>query len=82
MFKELLRGFNQKGYADTATHYSDNKKSGLVLTQTNGEFTYEDEYYGGEPYSGNETIWKNERPIYRVVYWGTSYQKEEVKDNT
>ena len=68
--KELLREFNVKGYADPNSKYVDNGKNGKVLNLTIGNFTYEDEFYGGEPYCGNETIWENGQDIFRCVYWG------------
>ena len=67
--KKLLRDFNIKGYADPNSKYVENEKNGKVLKLTIDDFTYEDEYYGGEPYSGNETIWENGR-IFLDVYIG------------
>lgn len=68
--KKLLRECNAKGYADPNSKYVDNGKDGKILHVTIDNFTYEDEYYGGEPYSGNETIWENGKVIFRCVYWG------------
>lgn len=68
--KDLLKQFNQKGYSDSNSKYIDNGKNGKILKLEIGDFTYEDEYYGGEPYSGNETIWNNRKDIFRSVYWG------------
>ncbi len=68
--KSLLREFNIKGYADSNSKYIDNGKNGKVLNLVIGNYTYEDEFYGGEPYSGNETIWEEGKDIFRCVYWG------------
>ncbi len=68
--KKLLRDFNLKGYADPNLEYQDNGKNGKVLRLTIEPYTYEDEFYGGEPYSGNETIWENGIDVFRCVYWG------------
>lgn len=68
--KDLLREFNVKGYADPNSKYVENGKNGKVLKLTINDFTYEDEFYGGEPYSGNETIWEDGKDIFRCVYWG------------
>lgn len=68
--KNILRKFNLMGYADESTKYEDNGKSGKILTRTDGEWKYEDEFYGGEPYSGNETLWLNGKDVFRCVYWG------------
>ncbi|MBP7785681.1 hypothetical protein KA062_00225 [Patescibacteria group bacterium] len=68
--KKQLRKFNLMGYADESVKYEDNGKKGKILTRTDGNWKYEDEYYGGEPYSGNETLWYNGKDIFRCVYWG------------
>lgn len=68
--KDLLREFNVKGYADPDAKYVDNGKNGKILNLTIDNYTYEDEFYGGEPYSGNETIWEDDIDIFRCVYWG------------
>ena len=70
VIKDLLREFNVKGYADPNSKYVDNGKNGKVLKLTIDNYTYEDEFYGGEPYSGNETIWEEDKDIFRCVYWG------------
>lgn len=68
--QSILRTFNLKGYADEAAKYQSNGKNGQIIKFTEGDFTYEDEFYGGEPYSGNETIWYKSKDIFRCVYWG------------
>jgi hypothetical protein len=68
--QKQLRNFNLMGYADSSVKYEDNKKNGKVLTRENGSWKYEDEYYGGEPYSGNETLWYKNKDVFRCVYWG------------
>ena len=68
--KDILREFNTNGYGNPDIKYTDNGKGGKSLVQSIGEYMYEDEVYGGEPYCGNETIWLKEKPIYRVIYYG------------
>lgn len=68
--QDILRKFNEMGYADANVKYEDNKKNGKVLTRQDGEWKYEDEFYGGEPYSGNETLWYGDKDVFRCVYWG------------
>ncbi|HCC42142.1 TPA: hypothetical protein DEP93_01590, partial [candidate division WWE3 bacterium] len=68
--QSILRKFNEMGYADTNVKYEDNGKNGKVLTRQDGEWKYEDEFYGGEPYSGNETLWYRDKDVFRCVYWG------------
>jgi len=91
--KNQLRKFNLMGYADESVKYEDNGKNGKILTRTDGGWKYEDEYYGGEPYSGNETLWLNDKDVFRCVYWGKvassvnfsdiySFFKKSVKGRT
>ena len=68
--KNQLRKFNLMGYADESVKYEDNGKNGKILTRTDSDWRYEDEFYGGEPYSGNETLWFNGKDVFRCVYWG------------
>ncbi|MBI2356934.1 hypothetical protein HYV12_02715 [Candidatus Dojkabacteria bacterium] len=68
--RSLLLQFNLKGYTDPNTKYESNGKNGNVLKLQIDNYTYEDEFYGGEPYSGNETIWEDGKDIFRCVYWG------------
>jgi len=68
--QSILRKFNEIGYADTNVKYEDNGKNGKILTRQDGEWKYEDEFYGGEPYSGNETLWYGDKDVFRCVYWG------------
>ncbi len=68
--KNQLRKFNLMGYSDETVRYEDNGKNGKILTRADGDWKYEDEYYGGEPYSGNETLWFNKKDVFRCVYMG------------
>lgn len=68
--QKILREFNLMGYADTSAKYIDNGKNGKIINKQIGEYKYEDEFYGGEPYSGNETIWFKGKDVFRCVYWG------------
>ena len=68
--RETLRKFNLLGYSDISVKYEDNGKGGKILTRKEGNWRYEDEFYGGEPYSGNETLWLDEKDVFRCVYRG------------
>ncbi len=78
--QKTLRAFNLQGYSDPNTQYQDNGKGGKILTLTQNNWKYEDEYYGGEPYSGNETLWYNDKPVFRCVYWGKVAKNIEFSD--
>lgn len=68
------------GYADETVKYEDNGKNGKILKRVDGEWKYEDEYYGGEPYSGNETLWFSGKDVFRCVYWGKVTQDINFSD--
>jgi hypothetical protein len=79
-YLSILRSFNENGYSDASAKYVDNGKGGQVLKLTSGDYTYEDEFYGGEPFSGNETIWKGEKPVFRIVYHGATKGAPKLAD--
>ena len=71
--QKSLRKFNTVDYADSqmsseTAKYKTNGKGGLILTLKKDENTNEGEFYGGQPYSGNETIWQKEVAVFRCVY--------------
>ncbi len=49
-----------------------------TLTFEAGKFRYHDNYFGGEPYGGREVVWREGKPIYMMVYYGSV--EKEVED--
>ena len=43
---------------------------GKELSCTENEFTYTDRYYGENPFIGEEIVWKNERVVWGMNYYG------------
>ncbi|MEK9157395.1 MAG: DUF5680 domain-containing protein [Patescibacteria group bacterium] len=46
-----------------------------------GEYSYHDNYFGGEPYGGREVVFLNDKPIWMMVYYGfvdANAEKKEV----
>ncbi len=78
--QKQLRHFNLLGYADTGVKYQDNGKGGKILIREEKGWKYEDEYYGGEPYSGNETLWYKGKDVFRCVYWGKVAEDINLSD--
>lgn len=78
--KNQLQKFNLMGYSDTNAKYIDNKKGGKIIILTDGLWKYEDEFYGGEPYCGNETMWFKGKNVFRCVYWGKVAQGINFSD--
>jgi len=50
-----------------------------TITYTNGDFSFHDNYFGGEPYGGREVIFYKEKPIWIMVYYGTVVNNIEPK---
>ena len=37
---------------------------------THGEYTFHDNYFGGEPYGGREVVFQHGKPVWMMVYYG------------
>ena len=42
-----------------------------TITFERGDWTYHDNYFGGEPYGGREVVFFKEKPVYIMTYYGT-----------
>jgi len=45
-------------------------KSKTILFK-DGNWKYYDNYFGGEPYGGEEVVFYNNQPVYMIVYYGS-----------
>jgi hypothetical protein len=65
-----------KGYADPnakSTKLEDNSTE-LIFTKEN--YVYRDRYFGGEPFSGQEVVFQNNKEKWIMNYYGLVYDKE------
>jgi len=67
------------GYAngDNAKKITEKNKS-KTISYKNGDWKYSDNYFGGEPYGGEEIVFFKNQPVYMMVYYGSVIK--EIKD--
>jgi len=71
----LLRKFiaqaHLAGYAsgDEDSFRKENDGSRTV-TFRDGDYSYHDNYFGGEPYGGREVVFLKDKPVFMMVYYG------------
>jgi hypothetical protein len=58
--------------------FTKEKDQSTSLTYTDGDYTYHDNFFGGEPYGGREVVFYQNKPIYIMIYYGKF--DESVKD--
>ena len=46
------------------------KDNSTTITFKSGDYSYHDNYFGGEPYGGREVIFYKNKPIWMMVYYG------------
>jgi hypothetical protein len=47
-----------------------NKDNSTTLIFKKGDWEYNDNYFGGEPYGGREVVFLKNKPVYIMVYYG------------
>jgi hypothetical protein len=71
---ELLRFLleaHRHGYAagrEAVTRAEPNRST--TIEHRRGEWTFHDNFFGGEPYGGRAVVFFRERPVWMVVYYG------------
>ncbi len=48
-----------------------NSDKSTTLVFKDGDWEYNDNYFGGEPYGGREVVFFKKRPVYMMVYYGS-----------
>lgn len=73
---EFLVKAKKAGYANgnKANKIKEKNKS-KTITFKNGDWAYNDNYFGGEPYGGREVVFFKNQPVYMMVYYGLVYEK-------
>ena len=46
------------------------KDKSTTITYSNGDWSYHDNYFGGEPYGGREVVFYKNKPLWMMVYYG------------
>lgn len=61
-------------YADGDTAQKTiNKDKSTTLVFESGNWKYQDNYFGGEPYGGREVVFFEDNPVYIMTYYGQVY---------
>ena len=73
---EFLVKAKKAGYAsgNNAKKIKEKNKS-KTITFKSGDWNYNDNYFGGEPYGGREVVFLKGQPVYMMVYYGLVYDK-------
>lgn len=79
MNKEDLKKFIYE--ASRATYASGDESikqrendSSTTISFSAGDYSYHDNYFGGEPYGGREVVFHKNRPVWLMVYYGLVYE--------
>jgi hypothetical protein len=69
---EFLVKAKKAGYAsgDKAKKIKEKNKSKTIIFK-DGNWKYYDNYFGGEPYGGEEIVFFRNQPVYIMVYYGS-----------
>ena len=46
------------------------KDKSTTITYSKGDWSYHDNYFGGEPYGGREVVFYKDKPVWMMVYYG------------
>jgi len=80
--KFLLKA--NKPHADGMAETRKEKNGSRTITFTDGDFSMEDNFFGGEPYGGQQVVFYRKEPVWICVYYGrvleTSLSPDVVYD--
>lgn len=69
--KKFIWSAHNRGYAlgDRVKDIKE-KDHSTTIKFSSGKFSYEDNYFGGEPYGGREVVFYDGSPVWLMVYYG------------
>lgn len=80
--KQFLAKANRAGYGNPNTKEDTDSDQSHTITFFEGDWSFHDNYFGGEPFGGREVIHFKGKPIWMMVYYGgivdTSTDASEV----
>lgn len=78
--RQFLVKANRNGYGNEQTKESDQTDGSHTITYQDGDWKFNDNFFGGEPFGGREVISHKNKPVWMMVYYGyvseMSLQKE------
>ena len=76
--RSFLYETTQAGYGNEATAIDKADDGGNVISYTNGSWHMQDHFYGGHPYSGQEVIHEDGKPVWALQYRGWVHDTERT----
>lgn len=73
--KYFLTRANLAGYGNEKAEIIDEPNRSHTIKYAEKDWTFHDNYFGGEPYGGREVIFYQERPVWIMVYYGAILDK-------
>ncbi len=67
---KFLTDTQKNGYADKLVKKIKEKDSSKTIKFKNGDWEFNDNYFGGEPFAGREVVFFKKKPVYITVYYG------------
>lgn len=76
MNKTDLKNFLYKAHAATFasgdnSSWTKEKDHSNTVTYKDGDWSYHDNFFGGEPYGGREVVFYKQKPVYMMTYYGS-----------
>lgn len=69
--KAFLLYCAREGYANIGDDGMKKEPDGSTsIHLARGDFSFHDNYFGGEPYGGREVVFLNDKPVWMMVYYG------------
>jgi co-chaperonin GroES (HSP10) len=69
--REFLVKAKKAGYANYNAEKVEEKNKSKTITFKLKDWKYFDNYFGGEPYGGEEVVFFKDKPVYMMVYYGS-----------
>ena len=71
---KFLINANINGYASESTAIEKERDGSTSIRYAAGEWSIHDNYFGGEPFGGRETVFYKNQPYWIMVYYGKVLQ--------
>lgn len=79
--REFIFKASRATYASGDSSIKEKQEDGSTTIRfEDGEYTFHDNYFGGEPYGGREVVFLNNKAIWMMVYYGFVDPSVEAKE--
>jgi len=80
IFNDFLVKAKKSGYASGDAMVTKNRNGATTVFFKEGDWEYEDRYYGGEPFGGQETIFYKGGVIWTMLYYGQVHESCDTEE--